>query len=481
MKFLLKHKTILIYFLLFAVIYSLISLVNHYFYRTYALDLGAYTNALYDYIHFQWNDSTVFNEVSENLLADHFDLYLIIFSPFSLIFGTYTLLILQIFFLLLGGIGVYKYFNIQQKYKHLAPYASLYFYLFFGIYSALSFDYHSNVVAAALVPWFFYFVKKQNLYSSIFLLVVLLISKENMSLWLVFICLGLAFEYRKTAFTRNYLLIFAIVSGLYFVLITSFVMPALSSDSRYPHFHYSALGSNYSAALYFIITHPIEAIKMLFVNHIDNPLGDYVKMELHILLLLSGLPFLFKKPQYLLMLLPIFGQKLFHDKISMWGIGNQYAIEFAPIMAIGIFSVIGDFKNKRTVKVLSITILVITLASTIRVMDNTRYYTMKSNIRFYQKNHYERNFDISAVNKAFSEIPKEAIVCAQSPFLPHLALRDKIYQFPMIRNAEYIVYSEEENAFPLNKESFKVFMDSVLNTNNWKSIYDDNVIILKKK
>src|SRR5690606_38738489 len=115
----------------------LISFVNHYYFRTYALDLGAYTNALYDYIHFQWNDSTVFKDVGENLLADHFDLYLIIFSPLSLIFGTYTLLIVQILFLLLGGVGVYAYFIASSKSKNIASYAAIFFYSFFGVFAAV--------------------------------------------------------------------------------------------------------------------------------------------------------------------------------------------------------------------------------------------------------------------------------------------------------------------------------------------------------
>ena len=101
--------------ILFGVIYSLISLIDHYNFRTYALDLGLYTNAMYDYIHFQWNDSSVFKEIEENLLADHFDLYLILFAPLSLLFNTYTLLIIQILAVLSGGYGIYKYFSLTHK------------------------------------------------------------------------------------------------------------------------------------------------------------------------------------------------------------------------------------------------------------------------------------------------------------------------------------------------------------------------------
>ncbi|MBD79048.1 MAG: hypothetical protein CL840_09030 [Crocinitomicaceae bacterium] len=104
--------------LVFGAIYCLISLTNHYNFRTSALDLGLYTNALYDYVHFQWNDSSVFKMYNENLLADHFDLYLILFSPLSLLFGTYTLLVVQIIALLIGGIGAYRFFGVFGAFSY---------------------------------------------------------------------------------------------------------------------------------------------------------------------------------------------------------------------------------------------------------------------------------------------------------------------------------------------------------------------------
>ena len=94
-------------------------------------------------------------------------------------------------------------------------------------------------------------------------------------------------------------------------------MPALANNNQYPHFHYSYLGNSSSEALIHLITHPVESISMLFTNHNNSLGGDFVKMELHVLLLFSGLLFLIKKPHYLLMLVPIYFQKLFHDPI-LW-------------------------------------------------------------------------------------------------------------------------------------------------------------------
>lgn len=477
-----KHKQFIFITLFFGIVYALISFVNHYLFRTYALDLGAYTNAMFDYRNFHFNDSLAFKENAENLLADHFDLYLILFSPLSFIFGTYTLLILQAFFVLLGGFGVYYYFKTDNNQPNIAIYATLYFYLFFGVYAALSFDYHSNVVAAVLMPWFFYFIKKRKLVASGFMLLFLLISKENISLWMAFICLGLLIEYRKDVRLMKFLSVCLIFSICYFGVITSLVMPMLSNSGLYPHFNYSYLGNSMFDALLNIITHPIDAIKMLFVNHTNHLHGDYVKLELHVLLLLSGLPVLFRKPHYLIMLIPVYFQKLFHDNYIMWGVYGQYSIEFLPVLSIGIFSVISELKKKKWIYPLTIIVLVTTFASTIRLMDNTVMHNFKSRIRVYQASHFSRSFDVKKLHQTLESIPKDAVVSAQSPFLPRLSLRDKIYQFPVIKDAHFIIYSTEEETYPLEKEEFELLVNRLSSDSNWVCYFkNERVTILRRK
>lgn len=476
-----KHKSLLFLVLVFGIIYSLISLVNHYNFRTYALDLGAYTNAMYDYIHFKWNDSGVFKAEPENLLADHFDLYLMIFSPASLVLGTYTLLIVQILFLLFGGCGVYKYFNDDNANRSsVALYAAMYFYLFFGVFSAVSCDYHSNVVAASIVPWFFHTVRKEQLKSASLLFILILISKENISLWMMFICLGLAMEFRKRVHLKKYLLGASLLSGTYFLIITILVMPSLSNSHTYQHFNYSFLGNSYQDAFIHLINNPVESFKALFINHTGHPDGESVKIELHIFLMISGFLFLIKKPQYIFMLLPIFFQKLYHDNHNMWGIGFQYSIEFAPIMAIGVFEVISEWKPEKRIRHLSVITLVLTGSATVRLMDSTALYTNKSNIRFYQSSHYTRDYNVKMVHQRLSELPENAVVSAQSAFLPHLALRDRIYQLPIIKEAGYIIYSEKEGSYPLKESELDSMTNQLIHSGEWRIIYNKDIKILKK-
>lgn len=476
-----RNKYIVILLIIFGVIYSLTSLVNHYNFRTYGADLGYYTNALYDYIHFQWNDSSTFKLIDENLLADHFDIYLILFSPLSLLFGSYTLLFVQIFAVLLGGIGVYYYLNSKTQLNQLAILGMLYFYSFYGVFGAISYDYHSNVIAAAIVPWFFYFVHRQKLLKASLLLLFIIISKENISLWISFICLGLTIEYRKQPFLRNYLLISALLSGIYFITIISIVMPAISNNGISGQFKYDVLGRSPSEAIIHLLTNPIDSFKNLFLNHTNSQFGDFVKLELHLILLFAGLPFLIWKPRYLLMLIPIYFQKLFHNNYSMWGINDQYNIEFAPILAIGIFVVISDIKRANLRKSLAITAVCLAIATTVKTMDNTVKWTDKSKIRFYQLKHYKKDYDVRAAHQEILKIPRNTIVSAQGPFMPHVAYRDNLYQFPIIKDAEYIIFSENEKYFVTSEEEFNHKTDSLKSSSNWDIIFNKGVTILKRK
>ena len=475
-----KHKYLLIFSSVFLTLYTLISIVNHYNFRTYALDLGAYTNALYDYLNFKWNDSTVFKEIEENLLADHFDIYLILFSPLTILFKTYTLLIVQIAAILLGGIGIYKLFNSNNN-STIALYATIYFYLFYGIFSSVAYDYHSNVVAASIVPWLFYYIQKQKIFFSSLCIFFIIIGKENMSFWLTFILIGLAIEYRKNTFIRNYLIFASILSCISFISITNIIMPYIANNGKYPHFQYSVLGNSMSEAFIHLITHPIQSFQTIFINHNQNTFGNFVKLETHLILLSSGLFFLIKKPYYIIMLIPIYFQKFFHNNIAMWGIGGQYNIEFAPIFAIGIFKVIQDIKSIKAQKYLIVLSIILVSASTIRTMDNTVFFTDKSRIRWYKKGHYTREYNVKNMHEQLQKIPKNAVVSAQSPFLPHLSLRDKIYQFPILKDAEFIVFSNLENPYPLTVNEFDSITSSLKNEPKWKIIYDNEITILQKK
>src|SRR5690554_1823649 len=129
MQLIKKNKALFLTSLIFGLLYATISLVNHYLFRTYALDLGLYTNTIYKYAHFQMADSEMIKSVSEPILGGHFDLYLIIFSPLVYLFGTYTLLIVQVVAVVFGGIGVHQFFKKKNPNINLFQFLPLFIFI----------------------------------------------------------------------------------------------------------------------------------------------------------------------------------------------------------------------------------------------------------------------------------------------------------------------------------------------------------------
>ncbi len=479
-----ENKILLSITLFFGCLYALISLPNHYLFRTNTLDLGLYTNALYKYGHLIEADNTMIKIDYESILGGHFDLYLLLLSPFVYLFGTYTLLIIQLLFVLFGGIGIFYFFKKAQNSSNKIAYlATIYFLSFYGVINAISFDYHSIVIATSLIPCFFYYLFKQNFWKSSFCFSFILIAQEDLSLFLFFICIGLLFHFKKNRRTLKTLIIYIFISIFYFILVLQFVIPYFSSTETYTGFDYPILGNSPFKAIYQLVSHPIHSFKLLFSNHLKNNInGNYVKIELFTFLLLSGLFLLLKKPSFLVMLIPLFAQKMYNNNYNIWGIGGQYSVEFTPILAIGIFMIMQEMKPNLKRNILISFILAGTLFTTIRSMDNTIIYTNKINIRFYQLSHYQKDYDVKDVYRILNLIPKTAKISTQSVFTPHLSLRKHVYQFPILKDAEYIVFSSKESAYPISESEFKIQIKKILRTKKWTVKYkNDHLTVLLKK
>jgi uncharacterized membrane protein len=435
--------------LVFATIYGLISFVNHALFRTYTLDLGFYTNALFDYRHFSFNDSSLIAEQGANMLGGHFEPILFLLAPLSFLFGTYTLLLVQIAFIIAGGLALYAYF--LPKGRLFASSALLFYYGYFTLFAALAFDFHTNVLAASLLPFLFLFYRLENRRGLVMVFCLMILCKENISLWLVFVFAGMAILHRKqTAF----FLTLSALSALFFVSLIQVIIPAFSEEGRYGGFLYSVLGNSPKEALCFMVTHPFESLRLLFVNHSDNPLATHYKLEFHVLVFLTGLPLLLRKPAFLLMTVPLYFQKMLHDDPSMWGVGFHYGAEFAPLITLGVFSVAEKIHRKKLQTVLLTLLPILSFAVTFRTMDRTLMFTDKNRIRFYQAGHFHRTYPVKPIKEILHSIPADAIISAQSPFIPHLALRETLYQFPIVKDATFVLFSTEENPYPLSPEAF---------------------------
>ncbi len=452
-----KNITLATVFTLAGAVYCLISLVNHYLFKTYALDLGLYTHAMYDFAHGRIDDCSIFKETAQSILGAHFDLYLLILSPLVFIFGSYTLLIVQIAAVLLGGWGVYKLIRLYTDDELLPIFASAVLFLSFGIIHAMSYDYHSNVLTAMMLPWLLYFIKKRKFWQSSLMVVLFVIGKENLSLWLFFIAIGLMWDYRKDRKTLWHLLAYAVFALAYFVTINMIVMPKIGGVgiSRYHH-----LGDNYAEIALQLITHPGETLRILFTNTNAHPNVNPRKAEFYFCALATGMLLTILKPNYLFMLIPLIVQKMFSIDPMLWGISVHYNVEFMPLLVISAFLVIIRLKNSVHRIVLASVLLLSTVLTTFYTIGVPNSMVFLDQVCVYQGRHYQqRKFDAGYARELIKQIPDDASVSAAAMFVPHIALRDSIFDLDNRSNpsAEYVLITE-----PYFDKKF-----------NWKLVFPD--------
>ncbi len=465
----------------FGLILGLVSFPNHALFRTYALDLGLYTHALWHYAHGKIHDSSLFLEQQQPILADHFDLYLPLFSPLVFLFGTWTLLIVQWIAVLLGAWGIRKFLQHLHMPRRIALVGMTLFLLYFGIFAAMAFDYHSNVVATMVLPWFLLALFQGKKGQSIFLFLFMLMSKENMGFWLGPMALILCLEEQLPSGMKTTAAGLGVLAITWSVLVIGILMPSLSIDETYAHFDYTILGQSIIDVPTTIMKRPWEILRALFVDHKGVQNGTAIKLEFWWMMVLAGGWAFFLRPIWGLTALPLLAQKMLHDDPGKWSVIAQYGVEFAPLLAIAVPLALVKISVERILRPALIGSVLLSLICTIHFMDRTVAYHDRSRIRIYQAQHYERTYDIAAVREVLEQIPVDAAVSAQSPAVPQLALREHLYQFPIIRDAEYIVLLPQESPYPLDQLHYQVQVEALFNDPLWKIIEKNNGVILMQR
>ncbi|MDZ7741576.1 MAG: DUF2079 domain-containing protein [Bacteroidota bacterium] len=423
-----EHKWLIILLLAFGTVFSLISIFNHLNFRTGSGMMGTYLHAMHDYLNFSLPEMDKLGGGSYLLLAKEFDLYLILLSPLSYLMGSYTLLIIQLLAILFGAAGVYRYLRLVSAYPWTPLLGSLHFLLFFGIYAALYNEYNSMVVAIMFIPWFFHSFKMENYNLSFLFLVLMILARETMGLILAFIFLGMIFDYFRDKKATARLVVFALISYLYFLLVSGLIMPSLEQLPGQAPFEYSFLGENMMDAFRFILYHPIASINFLMVNHTGNPAFDDIKKEFIIFFLLSGGILLIMRFRYLVMMIAMIFIMLLHDSPENWSVFSFFAALFAPILSIGLFDFFDRVGNPRHRIFLIIVTLLFTAGVSARMIIKTRYPGERKKIAFYTQEHYNRSILPDSVCDYMEKIPPEAVASSQSDFIFRSSLHKKSNQ-----------------------------------------------------
>ena len=448
-----KRTIVILVTIFFSVLYMIQVVLNHYFLRTYALDYGFYNQAFWDFAHFRVNANTVMEPPLENFFQIHPGITLLLLSPlyylFTPVFGTYSLLIIQNIFIILGGYAVYLLILQKSKNYLIAILAFLHFNLLWGHYSALSSDFIETTIASSMVPVFLLFFNKKKFVPALFIFLFIITCKENMPIWFIFIGITLALSY-KDRVSRIMAMGIAAFSILYLIVLFKIVIPHFEQPGRpYWGFAYTGLGNNPVEALLFVISHPYEAIKLLFVNHLGDPQYNNIKAEFYIVFLISGGVLLFLRPVYLIPFIPIIAQKMYNDSFIRWGILGFYSIEVVSVLTVFAFIAIVESRLFYK-KLILLVICASTLATTlVKMNQRTAFWYDDQKEAIIHREFYTTTLPVKEIIRAIDQfVPVDAPMVASQSIVPHYAFRHKIYIFPYVHDARYMVLLKKGDHLP---------------------------------
>lgn len=470
--------------IVFGLLLFFMGIANHYYFRTVTYDYGNYNFAFWDYSHFRISPMPTY---PGNFLQDHFSFTLMYFIPvywlINWITGTYTLIIIQYSLILVAAWFTYKLIMLKTDNMWLGAGVLVYYFVLLGRYTTFSCDVNLAVISACFIPVFLYaFEKKKYLISSV-IFVLALLSRENIPIWFIFIFIVLIIQHRNDKKAVLLSVAGIVISVVYFVLLFKIFIPAIETEEKqFTLFNYSALGADPGEALKFVISNPIETVKLFFLNHLNDPAYDHVKAEFYIVYLVSGGILLFLRPQYLIWFIPVVAQKVLNDSVFRWGISTYYSIEVVTLLPLSVFLTLASLKSKIVQNILSVLTCLVTFSMTIYKLNPNNVeipWTLNpTKEKIYKKEFFQSQINIKKVNQILKLIPSDAKVSASDHLFSHLAQRQSIYLFPTVNDAEYIIFSVFDNYFMISHEENEKSRNQYLFDPNWEIVAQEYPVFL---
>ncbi|MBK0382928.1 DUF2079 domain-containing protein [Pedobacter sp. SD-b] len=481
---LLKDKKLIIS-LLFFFLFCLIAIVNHYSLRTF-FDLGMINQALYQLGNLQNPLFTLGIDGKDMpFLATHFSPIIYLYYPFFLIFGHLTPTLIQILAISLAGVPIYKLSLLfLNNNKTLANYCLIHFYLIWGIYSALAFDFHNNVIGSMMVPWLTLFLFQKKNYLLIIASLLMVMCMETFGIWLFTVLLiFIIYQFKHNKHLNKIALLVAFAALVYSLLVINFVMPSLQNTAQNLQFgRYSHLGGSLAEVFLNLIKHPKIIVEGLFTNLKDKSFAIQ-KIIFLLFLFFSGCFLIYKNPLFIFIFLVPLALKFLSNDSGLFGIYHQYSIEFVPLLSMVL--IFGLNKTNFLIRErLALACCALTAVCTFASLNfSLGEYDYKANSSFYKPVHFKPGLDLGSVKQSLKLIPIDAKVSASSCLSPYLFQRRYLYHFPIIKDAKYIaIIKNNRSTWPISEEAHQQKIDLLKKSGLFKVISDQkDMIIFKAK
>ncbi len=456
---------------LYVVVFGYLTVLKHEAFETTAFDLGNMDQAVWNSLRGRFQLFTNWGDEGTRL-AYHVDPILILISPVYLIYSDpRALLLLQTVVVALGAWPIYLLAREKLGTSLCAVVFPLAYLLFPALEAANMFDFHPTTLVAGLFPYAFYFMEKRR-YALFFVFAVLVMScKEEMSLLVVMLGLYALFLQRNWRIGTA-----AIALGLvWFVGAVYVIIPHYNPEGRSPYLGaYSHLGQGPLGIIRTAVTDPMAVAqtlftkeKLVYLRDLFAPVGFLPLMGLQVLFLFLptlGIILLSSDPQ-------VYTLEKFH-----------YASPLVPVVVLAAVygtaflsrRLAGRWRIPRERSVCLVAALV--LLSTLCYHRARGFTPLGGNFRMPVITDHER-----LAGELIALVPQEAIVSAQSRLNPHLSQREKIYMFPRVEDAEYVIFDVTADSWPIHPyDQWRLYQSLITEEGFGVVAAEDGYVLLRR-
>ncbi|HEY3375457.1 MAG TPA: DUF2079 domain-containing protein [Candidatus Aquicultor sp.] len=394
---------------LYIVVYSYLTVINHQNFGSFGFDLGIFDQGVW----LLSQGAAPFITVRGlHLFGDHLSLILLLIAPLYKVWAdARLLLILQTIALALGAVPVFLLARARLKNAALALSIAV-SYLLYPALQWVNFDqFHPESFAAPSLLFALYFANQSRYLWFSIAAGIALLTKEDMALVVALMGIYIALRYNRKAGIAT-----SAVAVVWFVIGLKLILPLFNGAGFFYIENFSRFGQTPTEVVMNSITHP----GLLLSTVTQGSKLTYLTQ------LLAPVLFL---PLVAIGLFAVCSPTLFSNLVSQQGYMDSIQYHYAAAIIPFVFAAsIAAFKkldlSETTMRMSAIGVLAAALVANILVSPSP---LSQNFAKGYWNLSNERRATIEA---AVAKIPSNAVVSAQYYLVPHLAHRERIYEFP---------------------------------------------------
>ncbi|MFN8535261.1 MAG: DUF2079 domain-containing protein [Dehalococcoidia bacterium] len=434
----------------FVVIFTTLAIQRHQALRSNAYDLAIFDQAISNTAAGRLYAVSIKIDDLANpiLLGDHFSPAVALFAPLGWLWNdARVLLIAQSLLLAAGAIPVFRVARWATKSTLTPPAIVLGYFLSPTLQHTVLYDFHEVALAVPALAFAAEALVRRWRTSLLLWLGFALLCKEEIAFVVAgfgvyLIGRGLLGWRSGDRRDLGYGALVLMVATLWAALAIGVLIPWFEGSGAYTYTNrYESLGSSPAEVVWTTLTRPDIVVGLL---------SESVKVEF---VLSFFAPFAFLPlfaPELLILTVPTFGYLLLSSYAAQYSLGRQYGVVIVPIVAIA--AAIGAARLERRLagRIPSPT-PAIALAAVAAALLTHRQFGAGPFGGWFDPERYQAAPRVEAAYRLFGRVPPDASVSAQENLAPHLSRRERLYLFPALHGADFVILDNEGGTFPVDR------------------------------